>query len=183
MLQKVLSQIDLYTDLVHTIKLPLDEYRVKLLEGFVLRNRMSNNSKTHAYEDYRFRSFKSLAFFHDYVRDFFRLDYNKVLIIKEQWGNIYQPMERSPTRNLINPLNLHESPDYVYIYCVDVAPDSCEFVMEYDDNRRDNRSWHIPLKTNQFIIFPATQRYFITKNKSDNMNVFLTTTADYKEYK
>ena len=48
MLQKVLSQIDLYTDLVHTIKLPLDEYRVKLLEGFVLRNRMSNNSKTHA---------------------------------------------------------------------------------------------------------------------------------------
>ena len=88
-------------------------------------------------------------------------------------------MERSPTRHSVDPLNLKESPDYVYIYCVDVEPNSCEFVMEYDDNRRVNRTWHIPLQTNQFIIFPSTQRYFITKNKSSNMNVFLTTTAEY----
>jgi|TARA_R110000751_G_scaffold100_2_gene420 hypothetical protein len=179
MLQKVLSHIDLYTDKVHTIKLPLEEYRVKLLEGFVLRHRRDNNSKAHAYEDYKFRHFKSLAFLHDYIRDFFNLEYKKTLILKEQWGNIYQPMERSPTRHSVDPLNLKESPDYVYIYCVDVEPNSCEFVMEYDDNRRVNRTWHIPLQTNQFIIFPSTQRYFITKNKSSNMNVFLTTTAEY----
>ena len=35
MLQKVLSTIDIYIDTVQTIKLPLDEYRVRLLESFV----------------------------------------------------------------------------------------------------------------------------------------------------
>jgi len=83
-------------------------------------------------------------------------------------------MERSHTRNQINPVDLGKSPDYTYIYGVDVSPDSCELVLEYDDNRRKNNTWHISLKNNKFIIFPSTQRYFISQNKSSQINVFLT---------
>ena len=63
--------------------------------------------------------------------------------------------------------------------CIDVLKDSCELVMEYDDNRRAGRTWHIPLQTNKFIIFPSTQRYFISKNKGCEMNVFLTVNCEY----
>jgi len=174
MLKKVLSTIDIYTDTVHTIKLPLDEYRVRLLEGFVLKKRLSNNPKDYSYEDYVIPHFKSLNFLNDYICDFFRLDYHHDLVFQKHWGNIYLPMERSHTRNQINPVDLGKSPDYTYIYGVDVSPDSCELVLEYDDNRRKNNTWHISLKNNKFIIFPSTQRYFISQNKSSQINVFLT---------
>ena len=62
-----------------------------------------------------------------------------------------------------------------------MAKDSCELVIEYDDNRRKNRTWHIPLEDNKFIIFPSTQRYFITSNNGSQMNVFLTFTYSYIE--
>jgi len=78
MLKKVLSTIDIYTDTVHTIKLPLDEYRVRLLEGFVLKKRLSNNPKDYSYEDYVIPHFKSLNFLNDYICDFF-YDYHHIL--------------------------------------------------------------------------------------------------------
>ena len=71
-----------------------------------------------------------------------------------------------------------QSPDYTYIYGVDVAPDSCELVLEYDDHRRKGNTWHIPLENNKFIIFPSTQKYFISQNKSSAINVFLTTNLE-----
>ena len=36
MLKTILSHIDIYTDTVQTIKLPLEEYRLKIFESFVL---------------------------------------------------------------------------------------------------------------------------------------------------
>ena len=84
-----------------------------------------------------------------------------------------QPLNKRELKDLKN------SPDYTCIYGVDVAKDSCELVIEYDDNRRKNRTWHIPLENNKFIIFPSTQRYFISQNKSKQMNIFLTMTYTY----
>ena len=178
MLQKVLSTIDIYIDTVQTIKLPLDEYRVRLLESFVLKKRLSDNPKDYGYEDYVGPYFKSVNFLNDYIVDFFALDYKKDLLFQKHWGNIYLPMERSHTRNQINPLDMGQSPDYTYIYGVDVAPDSCELVLEYDDHRRKGNTWHIPLENNKFIIFPSTQKYFISQNKSSAINVFLTTNLE-----
>ena len=71
MLQKVLSTIDIYIDTVQTIKLPLDEYRVRLLESFVLKKRLSDNPKDYSYEDYVVPYFKSVNFLNDYIVDFF----------------------------------------------------------------------------------------------------------------
>ena len=65
------------------------------------------------------------------------------------------------------------------MYGVDVQKDSCELVIEYDDNRRKGRTWHIPLENNKFIIFPSTHRYFISKNKGAQMNIFLSMNCEY----
>jgi len=179
MLQTILSHIDIYTDTVQTIKLPLAEYRLKIFESFVLGRRLKQDPRSYNYTDYEVTTSKHFSFFHDYIRDFFFLKTKISLIFQNQFGNIYQPMEQSLTRPQVNPQDLLNSPDYTYIYGVDVAPDSCELVIEYDDNTIKNKTWCIPLATNEFIIFPSIQRYFISQNKSTNMNVFLTTNAQY----
>jgi len=177
MLKTILSHVDIYTDTVQTIKLPLEEYRLKIFESFVLGKRLKQDPRNYNYTDYEVTTTKHFSFFHDYIRDFFFLETEITLIFQNQFGNIYTPMEQSLSRSQVNPEDLINSPDYTYIYGVDVAPDSCELVIEYDDNTRKNKTWYIPLATNKFIIFPSVQRYFISQNKSANMNVFLTTNA------
>ena len=179
MLQKVLSNIDIYTDTIKGTEIPLPKLRVDIFESFVLKKRMSNNPKDYAYEDYSINFHQPFQWVQDYIRDHFNLKHNKNLIPVQSWGNIYGPLEQSYSRNQVQPLNLHEAPDYTWIYGIDVLKDSCELVIEYDDNRRAGRTWHIPLQTNKFIIFPSTQRYFISKNKGCEMNVFLTVNCKY----
>lgn len=159
--------------------IPRDFLRVKIFEGFVLGNRVSQNKKDYSYEDYTFAFSSEFQWVQDYIRDHFDLKYNKQLIPKIHWGNIYGPLEQSYSRTQINPLNLKNSPDYTWIYGVGVQKDSCELVIEYDDNRRKGRTWHIPLENNKFIIFPSTHRYFISKNKGAQMNVFLSMNCEY----
>ena len=48
-----------------------------------------------------------------------------------------------------------------------------------EDNRRKYRTWHIPIKNNYFYMFPSTQRYLITENKSKQMNVLLTINYEF----
>ena len=78
----------------------------------------------------------------------------------------------------VNPVDLKHSPDYVMLYGVNVAKDSCNVYIEYDDNRRKGRSWVIPLNNNDFVMFPSTQRYHITKNTSQQLNSILTVTYE-----
>mgnify|MGYP003136778988 FL=1 len=180
MKKKVLSNIDIYTDYVKGIDIPRERIRVDIFESFVLKRRISDNPKDYSYQDYKIHHSQPLAWLQDYIRDHFNLYHNKVLIPQLQWGNIYGPQQQSYNRNQVEPLLLRDSADYTYIYCVDVQPNSCEFVMEYDDNRRKNRTWHVPLENNKFILFPSNQRYFISKNKGSEMNVFLTVNCEYQ---
>ena len=76
-------------------------------------------------------------------------------------------------------MDLRNAPDYTFIYGVDVGKDSTGVIIEYDDNRRKGRTWHIPLNNNDFVMFPSTQKYFISPNKSKQMNIILTTTYEY----
>ena len=179
MQKKVLSEIDLYTDTVQVIKIDRAKIKNDILNSFVSQKRLSNNKKDYSYQDFEVPYSKPLAWLKDYLRDHFKVDYYKTLIGKKEWGNVYNPDESSFTRHQVEPLLLKYSPDYTCLYGLEVAKDSCELVIEYDDNRRKNRTWHIPLKDNLFIIFPSTQRYFISQNKSKEINVFLTMMYEY----
>jgi len=179
MQKKVLSEIDLYIDTVQVIEIDRKKIKDDIIDSFVSQKRLSKNKKDYSYQDFEVSFSKPLQWLKDYIKDHFRMDYYKNLIGKKEWGNIYNQYESSFTRHQVEPMSLKDSPDYTCLYGVEVAKDSCELVIEYDDNRRKNNTWHIPLRDNQFIIFPSTQRYFISQNKSKQMNIFLTMTYEY----
>jgi len=179
MQKKVLSEIALYIDTVHVIKIDRKKIKNDILTSFVSEKRLSKNKKDYSYQDFKVLFSTPLQWLNDYLRDHFQMDYGRTLMLQKQWGNVYGPHESSYTRHQVEPLLLKDSPDYTCLYGVDVAKDSCELVIEYDHNRRKNRTWHIPLVDNKFIIFPSTQRYFISQNTSKQMNIFLTMTYTY----
>ena len=99
-----------------------------------------------------------LQWFKDYIRDNIRVEHEFTLVEKSQHGNVLHPKEQSHLRNQIEPVDLRNSPDYTLIYGLDCQKDSYRIIIEYDDNRRKNRTWHLPLKNNHFYMFPATQK-------------------------
>ena len=113
------------------------------------------------------------------MRDHWRVEYGYTLVQKNMHGNVMHPKEKSWTRHQVDPVDLRNSPDYTFIYGVDVKEGSSECIIEYDDNRRKNRTWHIPMKNNHFIIFPATNRYCFSANTSNKLNVTLTINYEY----
>lgn len=183
MRKKTLSEIDLYSEEIETPKgfeIKRKEIKNSIIQSYIQQTRISNNPKNHSYLDYRVKYTQPLGWLKDHVRDYFNVDYHKVLIPKLDWGNVYKHQEQSSSRNTIELLNLKNSPDYTFIYGVDVEQDSCDIVIEYDDNRRTNQTWHLPMKNNFFVMFPSTQKYFITPNQSKQLNVFLTSTYEFK---
>ena len=179
MQKKVLSEIDVYTDTVQVIKIDRKKIKNDILSSFASENCLSKNKKDYSYQDFKIPFSTPLQWLNDYLRDHFQVEYHKTLIPKKEWGNVYKQDESSIARHQVDPIYLKDAADYTCLYGVNVAKDSCELVIEYDDNRRKNRTWHIPLKDNLFIIFPSTQRYFISQNKSKEMNIFLTMTYEY----
>ena len=76
----------------------------------------------------------------------------------------------------INSISLIDSK----LYGVDVDDEEqLEVVIHYDDNRRVNRTWHVPLLNNKFIIFPSMQRFFIKGNQSSKLQTILISTYEY----
>jgi len=112
-----------------------------------------------------------------YMRDHIGLEYGFSLVNKETWGNLYKPKELSIPLLNIDPVDLRNSPDYTFLYGVNVK--DCSVRIHYDQNRRAGRSWDIPLKNNEFIMFPSTQMYYITNNQKDSLNFILTTTYEF----
>lgn len=114
-----------------------------------------------------------------YLREHINLEYGLSLVHKKTIGNIYKPGQHSHSYLQVDPVDLKNSPDYVMLYGVNVGKNSCGVFIEYDDNRRKGRSWEIPLNNNDFVMFPSTQRYYITTNKSEQLNFILTSTYEH----
>ena len=114
-----------------------------------------------------------------YMRDHINLEYGFSLINKKTWGDIYKPKEKSDPLLQIDPVDLRNSPDYVFLYGVKIAKNSCFVRIYFDDNRRKGRSWDIPINNNSFVMFPSTQMYTISENKSDALNFIQTITYEF----
>ena len=172
--------------LIHgTVVMPkgfeIDRSKIKndIIDSWVKANRISTNSKDYTYKDYKVNFSQPLQWLKDYLRDHIKDEYNINLVEKKTHGNVYNPKEQSFIRHSVDPVDLRNSPDYTLIYVADCQKDSCKLIIEYDDNRRKGRSWHIPVNNNCFYMFPSTQRYCITENTSDQMNVLLTVNYEY----
>ena len=151
-----------------------------IIRSYINKKRMSNNLKDYSYLDYKIEFSKPLSYLKDHVRDYFKADYGHRLIFKQDWGNVYEPKKQSFLRNTVDPLDLRHSPDYTFVYGIDVQPESCQMVIEFDNNRRAGRKWFVQMKSNFFVMFPSSLKYFITPNLSRKRNIFLTTTYEFK---
>ena len=164
----ILSKIDLYYG------------NVEMPKGFeVDREKLEADILSSTHNNTEFPFSKSWDMLQTYLREHINLEYGFKLVHKKTIGNIYKPNQHSHSYLQVDPVDLRNSPDYVMLYGVNIGKDSCKVFIEYDDNRRKRRSWELPLNNNDFVMFPATQRYHITTNISEQLNFILTTTYEY----
>ena len=164
--KKVLSEIALYYG------------DVSMPKGFEIdRNKIQEDILKSHIKDSKFPYSREWDKLNTYLREHINVEYGFSLINKETWGNVYKPKEISVPLLNIDPVDLRNSPDYTLLYGVNVK--GCSVRIHYDDNRRKGRSWTIPLKNNQFIMFPSTNMYYITNNQKDSLNFILTITNEY----
>jgi|TARA_R100001079_G_scaffold5365_3_gene3298 hypothetical protein len=167
--KKTLSEISLYTG---TVKMP---------EGFAIeKDRLVKDILMYQFYDnvdYPFsRTYDRLQ---TYFREFMQVEQNITLIEKSGYGNFYERNETSKPQCKVDPVDLRESPDFVLLYGVEIDSDSCKIHINYDDNRRKNRTWSVPLKTDDFIMFPADKRYYVENRKNTHLNFIQTITFTY----
>ena len=166
MQKKVLSEIDLHHGMIDMPKgFEIDRNK---LQSDILKSQINNK---------KFPFSRAFDMLNTYMRDHINLEYGFTLINKETWGNTYKPKELSIPLLNIDPVDLRNSPDYTFLYGVNVK--DCSVRIHYDQNRRAGRSWDIPLKNNQFIMFPSTQMYYITNNQKNSLNFVQTITYEY----
>lgn len=177
--QIILSHIDIIFGVVKGITIDRNKIKNDILDSIANQKRLNKNPTSPAYNDYAVPFSLPLQWFHEYIKDHFKTEFKKTLIPINTWGNVYNFRESSLNRHQVDPIDLKHSPDYTLIYGIDVGDKSCELIVEYDDNRRKNSARHILIENNKFVIFPSTQRYFLTKNKDKRLNIFLTTVYEY----
>ena len=182
MQKKVLTEVDLYIGEISMPKgfeIDRDKIRNDIIESYVKQKRINTNPQAYAFDDYVVPFSQPLQWTQDYMRDHWRVEYGYTLVQKNMHGNVMHPKEKSWTRHQVEPVDLLNSPDYTFIYGVDVKEGSSECIIEYDDNRRKNRTWHLPIKNNEFIMFPATNKYSFSPNTSNGLNIILTINYEY----
>ena len=166
MQKKVLSEIALYYG------------DVAMPKGFEIdRDKLQSDILSSNINNKKFPYSREWDKLNTYLREHINVEYGFQLVNKETWGNVYKPKEISIPLLNIDPVDLKNSPDYIMLYGVNVK--DCSVRIHYDDNRRAGRSWDIPLKNNQFIMFPSMQMYYITNNQKDSLNSILTITHEF----
>ena len=109
-----------------------------------------------------------------YIREYILIRHNIMLENFDSKSNFYFPQERSKPLTHMDPMNLTSSPDYVCLYGVNVGQDSCNVIIEYDENRIKGKIKEMPLNNNSFVMFPSNLKYHIDKNRSEQLNCILT---------
>ncbi len=164
--KKVLSEIGLYYG---EVTMPKGfEIDPKQLTGDIFYHRIYNTE---------FPVSTTLDMLQAYLREHINLKYGFNLIPKKTTGDFFTPQKSSLSMLQLDPVDLKNSPDYVMLYGVDTK--DCTVVIDYDDNRRKGRSWEMSLKSNHFIMFPSTQRYYIKPNRSEQLNFVLTSLYEF----
>ncbi len=166
MQKKVLSEIDLHYG------------QIDMPKGFEIdRDKLQSDILSSQIKNSEFPFSRTLDMLNTYMREHINLEHGFTLVNKETWGNAYKPKELSIPLLNIDPVDLRNSPDYTFLYGVNVK--DCSVRIHYDQNRRAGRNWDISLKNNKFIMFPSTQMYYITNNQKDSLNFILTTTHEF----
>ena len=152
---------------------------VSLPKGFEInKSELKSSALESLIKKEKFLTNKSWDLLNNYIKDFFNLKHEKLLVDKETWGNVYTANKITEPLQEIDPVNLKNSADFVLLYGAQVK--DCFIKIYYDDNRRKGRSWDMELKNNMFIMFPTNNMYIINnKHKDNSLNYIQTITYEY----
>lgn len=167
--KKVLSEISLYNGII------------KMPKGFEIEKDelVKNITISKYYQNIKYPFSISFDKLKTYVTDFMKVEHNLNLVPKKIYGNFYEKNEISNPILEVDKVDLKNSPDFVLLYGVEIDSKTCEIVINYDDNRRKGNTWNIFLENDQFIMFPASQLYYIKNNKNSYLNFIQTITFEY----
>ena len=141
------------------------------------RDKLSNDILQSKINNTKFPFSKTWDMLNTYMCDHVYLEYRLQLINKKTWGDIYKPNQQTEPLLNVDPVDLRNSPDFTLLYGVKV--EDCNVRIYFDDNRRKNRSWDIPLLNNRFIMFPSTNMYTLTNKQKESLNIVQTITYEY----
>tara|TARA_R100000988_G_scaffold103825_2_gene85770 strand:- start:2876 stop:3430 length:555 start_codon:yes stop_codon:yes gene_type:complete len=181
MIRKIFSETIFYTGEVgptDLFKIDRQELLFNIAESYYLKKYHNN---TELLKIVNIRSLTQLAHWWYDARAF---DLHKRnlqspnLVVQDTYALHILPGDQSQKRNHNHINDDKLSPDYTFIYCVDVQKDSSQLIIDFDDHRRKNRTWTINLENNYFYCFPSSLNYYITKNTSERINTLLIQTYE-----
>lgn len=103
-----------------------------------------------------------------YIIENMRLRYKRNIENRDTYNQIYLPNEITEPQLNIDYTDLPKSADWILLYGVRVK--DCNVTILYDDNKKKNLKWTIPLTDNKFIMFPASNYYFISNTQKADLN-------------
>ena len=180
--KKVLSEIAVYGGEVAMPK-GFEIDRKKIISSILDAGSEGANSPKKSTIYYRMKdcelpNSRPLDMLDTYIREHIKMEHNISMVKSKTFGNTYQPNEQSFLRHQVYPQQLYNSPDFTMIYTAEVVQNSCALVIEFDNHKKAGLSCHIPLATNHFYVFPATQKYMISLNQSRQINCLVTSTYE-----
>jgi len=154
---------------------------VKMPKGFEIDRSIlvKNTSLSNFYEDVNHSFNREFDKVKTYICDYMQAYHKLHLVLQKNRGNYFERNEKTKPLLQLDPVDLRNSADFVCLYGVETDSDTCEITLHYDDNRRKGRSWTHKLKTNNYIIFPSTQLYFINNKNNKHLNYVETLTFQY----
>ena len=181
MREVVLSKINLiygFIDSPKGFKINRTKIKEDIIQSFFKKDNVPSYNPQYNKNNFIIDQSQPLIWLQDYLRDHINCEFGFTLIPKISYGTVLATNEQTILKNNVDPVDLRNSSDFTLLYGVDLKQ-PVEVVIEYDDNRRKGRTWNIFLEDNKFLLFPSTQKYFIKKNESDSMNIFLTINYEY----
>jgi hypothetical protein len=153
--------------------------KVSMPKGFEINHdKLLGDNLESLYLKKEFPFSKTWDMLNTYIKEHVHLKFQYSITNKKTWGSVYKPFERTFSFLDADPVDYKNSPDFTCLYGVKV--DKCFIRIEYDDNRRKNRSWDIELKNNMFIMFPSTNMYTISNYQDSSLNYIQTITYEYQ---
>ena len=154
---------------------------LKMPTGFEIDKSVliKNISLSNLYDDVDYAFSREQDKISTYIKEYMFVKHGYEFVNLNTTGNYFEKNEKTKPLLQVDPVDLKNSADFVCLYGIEIDDDSCEVCIYYDDNRRKGRSWTINLKTNNFIIFPSTQLYYINNVNNNYLNYVETTTYQY----
>jgi hypothetical protein len=166
--KKVLSEIAIY------------QGKVKMPKGFEIEKDelVKNILLSKYYENLNYSFSISWDKLKTFIIDFMTTEYDMSLVPHVNYGNFYERGETSKPKLEINLMDLKNSHDFVLLYGVEIDPNTCKIIINYDDNKRKGKRFEYNLNNDDFIMFPTSQLYYVENNKNSYLNFIQTIIFD-----